>query len=168
MSRLPITTEAIILAKLKLGETPRQIEDSLKDVSYSQVLGLRKKLKEAEETDTLLELFKLDKVAFETLLETVRTNMADIASVVDNKVLEGELTTLKDTLSSLDRLNEEANKAGTELVRQIRTLALLTQEPNTLVMLSEALATINTSFFPKQVNMQVQHSDTSFAHLLEE
>ena len=91
-------TKLVALAKIKLGQKPREVSDEL-GISYSQALRLSKDLTEAERKNATLELFDLPELTLQTLLKAVKENLAIPGEVFGiEEAIEGEIANLQDEI----------------------------------------------------------------------
>jgi hypothetical protein len=156
----------IALAKLKCGVKPIDIPAST-DISYSQALKLKKELEEAELTNTVHELVNMEEAAFEILLESVQRELNAPASELGlTRALEGELVTLSNSVKAAKVLEEELCIAGAALTRKIQQMAVSATTSDTILVLAEALSKIQSAFFAKGTNIQVNQTGTNFETFL--
>lgn len=159
MQLIPEKTKLLALAYLKNGMRPKQVADALDGLSYHQALKLRKELDEAEEQNTLAQLFSLDALALEALLDSVKQQMQPVEEQLTGELqtVEDAVNTLADKIHGAKVLEESLQKAATALAHQITAKALLASTPDSLLVLAEALAKLQSAFFAKGMNVQVNN-----------
>jgi len=154
-------TKLVALAKIKLGQKPREVSDEL-GISYSQALRLSKDLTEAERKNATLELFDLPELTLQTLLKAVKENLAIPGEVFGiEEAIEGEIANLQDEIDGLKALDENFTEAAGVLANKIKEIALTSSTPDTVYMLAKALSELQVSFFAKSTNVQVNNFDTA-------
>jgi hypothetical protein len=148
MPQLNNQTRLTILAHLKNGHKPADISEAMK-VSYSTVLKLKRELKEAEERNAVLELFKLDETALEILLEGVKDRLAPIADAFQvGELVTTELDNIKKDVKGGKLLSEKLQDTAFTLAHQVELAALgNANHADTLLILAEALCKIQNAFF---------------------
>lgn len=152
-------TKLIALAHLKNSESPTEVAKRPElDISYSQALKLSKQLVEAEKRNTVLELFNMEEAALETLLNTVSQELVLTGEILG---VESSANTaangLAKQLNGLDLLESEFQSAAIEIARNLKLQALASSEINTLLTAAEALSKLQTAFFAKGTNVQVNN-----------
>lgn len=159
----------VALAKLKLGMKPMEVADTTEDVSYSQALSLKRKLEDAELNNTVNELINMDEAAFELMLESVRRDLSKPASELGlANILEGELVELDKSIKAAKVLEEELYIAGATLTRKIQQMAVTATTSDTVLVLAEALSKMQTSFFAKGTNIQINQQGGKFETFLKD
>lgn len=159
-------TRLLALARLKVGVKPIVVSEEC-GISYSQALKLKKDLADAEEKNTMAELVRMDDAAFEVLLDTVRTQLADPAKALGlTEELEGELMSLTEGMTSNKKLEKELVDAAAVLATKIRQMAVLANNSDTVLVLAEALAKLQSSFFAKGTNVQINQTGNNFETFL--
>ena len=148
MPQLNNQTRLIVLAHLKNGNKPADIAETM-DISYSTVLKLKRELKEAEDRNAVLELFKLDEAALEILLEGVKDKLAPLADAFKvGELVTAELNDIKEEVKGGKLLSEELQDTASTLANQIKFAALANaSQADTLLILAEALCKIQNAFF---------------------
>lgn len=153
------STKAAILGRLMNGEAPRVIAESMDDVSYPQVLALRRKLKKAEEENTVAELINLPEAALQQLKQTMADNAPSIP-------LQGEIVAeaaeIIDNVQALKVTERSMAKAADVIAKQIELKAASTTNTDTLALLGETLAKMYSAMYGKsaiQVNTQINNGD---------
>lgn len=150
-------TRLLALAHLKLDKKPKEVAELL-DIAYAKVVRWRKELEEAERRDAIADLFNLDEATLETVLEAAKNELEPHAlQLTDKEVLEGELQSIKEGVKSGQLLEAELSEAATTLTKRISVLAAGATQAETVVMLAKALSDIQTSFFAKGTNVQVNN-----------
>lgn len=151
-------TKILALARLKNGDKPRAISESL-SISYATVLQLKKDLAKAEEQNLVHELFDLEPAVINTLLEKVHTELEPAVDILTGEVtpLNDELTAVSENVRGMQILEKELSDAATQLARKINAQAITTTSTDNLLALTEALAKLQTAFFAKGTNVQVNN-----------
>lgn len=150
-------TRVQALAYLKVGKKPREISELLEGISYSQVLTLRKQLEKAEIDNTLSSLFNLDELALESILDAAKSSLTIKGEIIPPNEIDESINNIGNGIAGLGKLETSFQDAADELAKQIKVAALVATEASTLVDLAEALAKLNTSFFAKGTNVQVNN-----------
>lgn len=168
MSQINQKVKLIALAHLKNGKKPREVSELLEDISYSMALKLKKDLEEAEANNSLLDLFSLDEATLDTLIENVQAELSEPV-----QTLTGEIQPLRDSLDSISEkavsarlLEEQLNKSAITLARQIEARAIVSMSSDSLCELAEALAKLQSAFFAKGTNVQVNNFSDKFSEYL--
>ena len=159
MAQLSDKDRAIVLAKLKLGGRPIEVSEET-GVSYGTVARLASELRKAEESGTLLELMRVDQATYEGLIDTVRTELKDIPGS------DVALDTLQTNLEGAKALDSNLTRVANVLVNRICVQIATAEHADTLLVLSEALAKIQTAFFAKGVNVNVNTGQQQFGGIL--
>lgn len=152
-------TKLIALAYLKQGMKPKEVAEEA-NMSYSQALKLSKQLVEAERRDAVLELFNVEEAVMDQLLEAVKNN-DDLLSILPQETLSGELETFKEAANGLGMLDREMQDTALELTKRIKILAVTSTNADTISSLSESLAKLQTAFFAKGANVQVNNFNSA-------
>lgn len=141
-------TRLTVLAHLKNGKKPVDISEAM-DVSYSTVIKLKKDLKEAEDRNAVLELFKLDKTALDLLLEAVKKQMMPISDAFEmGELVDDALDGIKGEVEAGKLLSEDFQDTAGTLANRIKMCALANgSQADTLLVLAEALCKLQTAFF---------------------
>ncbi len=156
----------LALANLKIGKKPKAVSEQL-GIPYSRVLKFRKELLEAEQRESIHELFNMDEVALETLLKTVQESLEAASAVLEANIDIGEtVTVLGDQVNGLAILEIDFQQAATALVKQITLTAMASSEASTIVMLAEALSELQKAFFAKGTNVAIVPGDDRFLKYL--
>lgn len=145
----------LALANLKQGKKPKEVAEEV-NISYSQALKLSKQLVEAERRDAVLDLFDVEEAVLHQVLEAVKSN-SSIAELIPQDVLEGEVEQLSKGLKGLSALETEMQNTAATLVGRINLVAATTTNADTISILAESLSKLNTSFFAKGSNVQVNN-----------
>jgi FtsZ-binding cell division protein ZapB len=162
-------TKLIALAHLKNGKTPRETSELL-GISYSQALKLNKDLAKAEKNNTLQELFNLDEAAVEALLENVHTELAPAVEVLEGEIqpLKDKLNELSDEVSGARALEQELVESARRIAKQINANAISAPCIESILVMTEALTKLQTAFFAKQANVQVNNINSNFEKFLKD
>jgi len=150
----------VTLARLKNGEKPKDIS-TMMDVPYATVLKWNKELIKAEHQDRVHELFNLDEAILDKLLATVSTDLEGIASLLGTEVdaVKEGVVELKGQLSGLSLLEAQLQDSAMTVAKQIGAQAITATSSDTLCILADALAKLNTSFFAKGTNVQINNNN---------
>lgn len=140
------STRLLALAHLHLGKTPTQVSDELDGVSYARALKLRKELTAAEESATVNELFELDAVALEMLIEAVKKK-AEPAIEAFGVDMDKEVAIIREGVQGGQQLDLEFQSAADALAHRIKILATTANSAETLITLAKALAELQTAFY---------------------
>ena len=154
--RLDEKTRLIALAHLANGKKPKEVADDL-ELNYGTVVKLRKDLQNAQARDEVDRLFKLPEATLSALLDAAKKELMPAFALTPSEAIEGELETLKEGLQGLNHLETNLQNAASTLANRINTMALTATTAETVVMLSKALSDLNTSFFAKGTNVQVNN-----------
>lgn len=150
-------TRLLALAHLKLDKKPKEVAELL-DISYAKVVRWRKELEEAERRQSVTDLFNLDEATLETVLEAAKNELEPSALQLSTKeALEGELQSIRSGVKGGQELEVELQKTALTLTNRISTLAAGATQAETVVMLAKALSDLQTSFFAKGTNVQVNN-----------
>lgn len=170
MSAVSAKTRLIALAKLTHGLSPREVSEELPEVSYGYAVRLSKELKNAQAKNDLESLFRMPSEGRQLLLDAVRDNLVeDLANLVPIEELEGELMEFSDGLEGLKQLDITFQKTADILARKIQSHASVATDVSAILVLTDALAKLQTAFFAKGTNVQVNnYSATQFASLLKD
>lgn len=162
-------TKILALAHLKTGKKPKDVSELL-DISYSQALKLNKELIKAEEQNRIHDLFDLEEAALETLLEKVSDELTPAIAVLEGDVelLNDTLDTVGKTAESAQLLEKELVDAATTLAKKITAQAISTSGTDSLLVLTEALAKLQTAFFAKGTNVQINNMNGNFEKYLKD
>lgn len=156
-NKLDDRTKLLALAHLKSNKKPKEVSELL-NISYAQALRLSKELIESEKRGTILDLFNLNEAALGSLLQAVKDDVSLPLAILDGEeVLEGELQELSTTVKGAQALDTEMQSTALELAKKIKILAISTSSPDTIVLLSESLSKLQTAFFAKGTNVQVNN-----------
>lgn len=149
----------IALAHLKLGKSPREAAE-LVGITYAAAVTLRKQLAEAEEQQSIKQLFNLPEAAFDTLIESVKENTiaALEGELVTGKEIETAFNELSAGVKGLQALEVDMQKAATALARNITLMAVTASSSDTILNLAEALHKLQTAFFAKGTNIQINNN----------
>ena len=151
-------TKIIALAHLKNGKRPKEVADLVEGLSYSQALTLKKELVEAEEQNTLLDLFSLDEATLETLLERTKEELTEESEgLIEGEVIQASVKELARGIGAAQAMEETFSRAASSLAKKIESQALLATSADSLLVLAEALAKLQTAFFAKGTNVQVNN-----------
>ena len=165
-SRMDEKTRLLALAYLKQEKKPKEVADIL-DISYAQAVKLRKELEEAEKRGTIQDLFNVSEAVLETVLEAARKELEPTELVLsDTQAIEGELQSIKESVSKGDLLEKEFQDSALALAKRINSLAASATQAETVVMLARALSELQTSFFAKGANVQVNNFNSGFEEYL--
>lgn len=156
------------LAHLKLGKKPKEVAE-LCEVNYAKALRWAKELLAAEKRNAVLDLFQMDELVLNSLLEMVQTDVSNAVELLgEDSTIVGEV--VKDIAKGavgLQILETEFQDTAKTLNQQIKTLALIANEADTIVMLADALAKLQNSFFAKGTNVNIANfSDGGFEKFL--
>ena len=151
-------TRLLALANLKLGKSPRETSETV-GISYASAVSLRKELAEAELRNTVLDLFNMEQAAFEALLDAARAQLepAVEGELITQKEVDQSIETVANQVKGLGILEEEFQKTAVNVVRQINLMVITTNSADTVLALAEALAKLQTAFFAKGTNVQVNN-----------
>ena len=146
-------SKLIAMALLKLGHTPREVADKT-NISYTTVVKLLKELGEAETKGTILQLFDLDKLSFDNLMQSAQAEIEGLLTVVSGSDVVIE-NILPSRISGLQVLEVEFQDSAKKIAHKIGLLASITTDASELAVLSDALSRLQTSFFAKGTNITV-------------
>jgi len=168
MAELSQKSRLIALAKLVNGTTPKDVSEEMDDISYGQAIKLSKELKRAQEKNDLEQLFRMPEDSREMLFAAVRDSLeADLGGLVPTTTLEGELLSLDEKVTGLAMLDGELQKSALTIARRINILASANADVSSLSILTDSLAKLQTAFFAKGTNVQVNnYNETRFGSLL--
>lgn len=157
----------IALAYLKNGGKPREIAEKL-GLTYQAVLNYRKELEKAEKDNSVAELFSLEEAALQALIDAVEDELSPAVETLTGEIepLQTSLTNISNQANSSKLLEEQLNTSATHLAKQIQAKAIVSSNPETLLMLAEALAKLQSSFFAKGNNVQVNNYGERFSEFL--
>ena len=156
--RISETSRVKALAYLKIGKKPREICDTLvEELSYAQVLELRKQLQVAEKDDAVRELFNLEQAALESVLRMAENDLAIVGEVIPPSDINEAVKKVGDGAVGLGKLEEQFQDAAAALVQNIKVAAITAENASTLVDLADALSKLNSSFFAKGANVQINN-----------
>jgi len=137
----------LTLAHLQNGIKPADTAE-LTGISYAACLKLRKELHAAEKQDKILQLFKLDKAALEILLNSVTKQLTPaIEAFGIGELVENEVQDLSDRIDGGSALNQELQKAGSQLATKIIQTAVTATTAETVLSLAKALCELQRAFF---------------------
>src|SRR5690606_21460661 len=122
----------------------------------AQALRLNRELKEAVAQDRLADLFDLEETAINSLLETVKEDLQDAAEVLTGDLvsLDASIDSIKDKVGAQKLLEVELSKAGVTIAKRLQAMAQISNNPDSLLALSDALAKLQTAFF-KSSSVQI-------------
>lgn len=149
------------LAYLHSGKSPREVSELMETVSYPQALRLSRELAEAKLHNRVLELFNLDQMALDNLLEAVKENLGPAVSALTGDLLplEEAVDKLGDDIKGMQILKGELQRSATTLVKTINRAAATTNNPESIVMMAKALAELQSAFFKSNnINMINQNN----------
>lgn len=150
-------TRLLALAYLKQDKKPREVSEIL-DISYAQAVRLRKELEEAEKRETIQELFNVNEAVLEQVLEAAKKELEPAQlQLTGSAAIEGELESIRESISKGEMLEQEFQTSALALSRRINTLAQSATQAETVIMLAKALAELQTAFFAKGTNVQVNN-----------
>lgn len=160
--RLSEKDRLVALAYLHQGKSPKEVEQLCPGISYAQALRLRKELTEAEETNSIRQLFDISEAAIDTLLESVQNQLAESVEILvgDDITLRDELNNLGNDIKESQILKAELAKAATTIVKRIGLQAATANSSETLKDLADALAKLQTAYF-KTNNLQIANFNDS-------
>ena len=146
----------VALAHLHAGKKPKEIPELVPSISYPQALRLRKELEKAIENDTLQSLFDLEQAALDSLMETVTSELNEATLILagDSEPLKNAVGNIANSIEGTKLLEAELADAGRKIVAQIKVAAVGTSSTESLLILAEALAKLQTAFF-KTGNVQI-------------
>lgn len=159
MAALSDKDRAIVLAKLKLGARPKEVSDET-GVSYGTVARLSSELRKAEEAGTILELLRVDQATYEGLIETVRHELQEVPGV------DEALKTISEGVEGARALDANLTRVANILVDRLAVQIAVVDHADSLLILAEALAKLQTSFFAKGVNVNLNSGNQQFGGFL--
>lgn len=136
-----------VIALLDAGQPPRDISDDL-GISYSGVLLLQRKFKEAKINGTIDQLVNVDKVIIEQAGELLD---ADVENVT--KGVEG-----------LERLSGELQNTASHINSRVRSLIMSCESHAELETYADIICNLQQAFFNKNattVNVQNNIGDSA-------
>lgn len=162
-------TKILALAHLKTGKRPKEVSDLL-DISYSQALKLNKELTKAEERNNLQDLFNLEEAALNTLLEKVSDDLSPAIEVLEGGVerLDDMLANVGQNVEGMQILEKELTDAAIQLAKKITMQTVATSGTDSILILTDALAKLQTAFFAKGTNVQVNNMNGNFEKYLKD
>lgn len=162
-------TKILALAHLKMGKKPKEVSELL-EISYAQALKLNKELIKAEQQNRVQDLFDLEEAALETLLEKVSDDLTPALHVLEGDVetLDNVLTTVGQNVEGMQLLEKELTDAAIQLAKKITAQAVATSGTDSLLILTDALAKLQTAFFAKGTNVQINNMNGNFEKYLKD
>lgn len=140
-------TRLLALAHLHNGTKPADVGE-LVGISYASSLKLKKELHAAIERNRILDLFKLDKAALEILLESVKKQLVPAIDAFDiGEAVEGEVERLKTGIEGGQLLDKTFQNSANAIANKITTVAMASNNAETLLSLSKALCELQKAFF---------------------
>lgn len=132
------------LAKLKNGTPPADLANEI-DVTYARALKLKKQLHDAEEADDLETLFGMGTESINILTTSIAKQIVPHLDVFN----AGELITeeAQELAGSADKLDGEFQAAASALAHKITSAAMVSNNADTVLALSDALCKLQTTFF---------------------
>lgn len=129
-----------VISLLDAGQEPRDIADEL-DVSYSSIVNLKNKLKQAKLNGTLNQLVDTDRLIIERAGEELKLDASHIVKGLDG----------------LETLRDELQKSALAIVQQTKSLTLSVEHPSELQVYATIICDLQNAFFNKnqtQINVQ--------------
>lgn len=156
MKQIDDKDKLIALAHLHQGKKPKEVAETIDSISYAQALRLKKELDKAVEDETLSDLFNLSQTALNSLLDTVKEELSDATEALTGDVIsvDKEIDGIKDKIQGQKLLEVELSKTGVAIAKKLKYQAENTNNPESLLMLADALAKLQTSFF-KNSSVQI-------------
>ncbi len=146
------------LANLKCGKSAREVSDLL-NIPYLKVVALAKDLEKAERQNTISDLFNLDAVVVDELInltrESVNSDLVIFNDAASGELLDKELQNVGAGIKNGGILNQHMQEAAIELAKQIRRLTISADNAGAVETLAAALSKLQTSFFAKDNFIQV-------------
>jgi hypothetical protein len=140
-------TRLLTLAHLKNGSKPADAAE-LTGISYASALKLKKELHAAEERNSILQLFKLDKASLEILLDGVKKQLIPAIEAFDmEEEVNGEVQKLTNGIDGGKLLNQEFQDSASAIANKITITAMAANNAETILLLSKALCELQRAFF---------------------
>lgn len=158
MPKIDERAKLVALAHLKTGKKPAEVA-TLVDIPYSTALKLNKDLKAAEEQDAVLELFNVSEAAFQSIIQAASEDLAIAGELVGADEVSRQLSTIKEGVDGLKMLDASFQRAANTIANQINLMAASAEHTDSIVNLAEALAKLQSSFFAKGTNVQINNYD---------
>lgn len=132
------------VTRLEAGDDPTTIADEL-NISKSTLLRWKREYAEAKEAGTLAELIDID-----TMVITKAGELMDLPPE--------EVQTVVKKMDNHQKLSEELNKTALAVVAQVKSTILSAEHISQLSEAAEILCSIQTAFFAKGTQVNVQNN----------
>jgi hypothetical protein len=137
------------LGLFKAGYTAKEISREL-SIPYPKVLKWKPEAAAIQSKQDLETVLDVDKVMLHELAEGVKEKLEDIA--------EGSGEIVTGTLAKIDQLAElqvDLQESGINVLKKINTMIDSCKEAGDVLLLVDAIAKLQTSFFAKGANVNV-------------
>ena len=136
----------------KAGLSAREVGKKL-DIPYSAALKLKNKLKEATDTDEVLNLINVERTIVEGVAGVTASVLAEIGA--DTEEVAKEVEGVIDKIDDYRLLGSKLNSTAVRIVDSIERLSLSCLDARELQLLTQSLALLQTSFFTKPAQIAV-------------
>lgn len=155
-SKLSEETRLKVIGMLKVTDTPlKQIADQT-GASYHQVMKIRDELEEAEDTQAIESLVDVDEVLVHRIAKELTEEFEEVTEgehlpKVDEGAVTEKVNALVEGIDGYQQLSTKLQASAINLANKIDAMASVAAGPLELQVLVDSLATLQSSFFNKNV-----------------
>jgi len=135
------------LGLISQGMPVREVSAKL-EIGYAKLLKWKKEYEESLECNKVSKVLDVPALIVNRIANEVKDDVQALGTSDD---LEGEIVDFVDGVDGLNKLSVELQSTAVALSKSIKQMSALQPGPSELIMLVEALSTLQTAFFSKNV-----------------
>lgn len=168
MAKLSESLKYELMGKIHAGVPLRDLVQS-SGIKYPKLLALRHELKDARANGTLSDLLDVEELVVSRVKEEI---MQDAKALGMEEAIEGEVLEATSAINGAQLLDSKLRTTAMNITTKLGRMAHETSSASELVFIAEALCKMQTAFFNKGTQVNIQNNlngeDSRFKRFLQD